>query len=491
MTENQPITGEIAAMDTIPISGRRRSGRVDVSGLFSQLFVAEQLRQVFRDRFSDTGSKGIDKLTGPQYATRIEVDSRTTVSKCLAGTHRFSPYLETLKLKGRNKVPRIIAIPTVRDRLVFHQLNKLLASGFPSAVPKNIANSIIRSIVDDLISVPGETTFVCSCDIRHFYDSISREKLLRKIRRSIAHKATLSLIFHALKTPIVPKNTPRSKYFSHKTTRGVPQGLAISNILASIYLSDVDEAIKATGVKYFRYVDDILIYGSETAVRSARELLVRKLRYLGLKIHPEGSGKSHLGHLTQEFRYLGYVFQWPAVTVRESTIEALLHSLAAKFSDFQHNSQRRQQRYKYLTPALQREIFLLELNERITGAISEKRKYGWVAYFSQINDLSLLHRLDHTVAAMFRRLTEFGRIPPVGLKKFSRSYFEMKFNPHGGYVRDYDVIDSVPEKLAFLVTRGRVGPDEGLTPEQIEGRFSSYRRRVLARMHADEGTIYG
>lgn len=138
------------------------------------------------------------------------------------------------------------------------------------------------------------------------------------------------------------------------------------------------------------------------------------------------------------------------------------------------------------------EIFLLELNERITGAISEKRRYGWIAYYSQVNDLSLLHRLDDTVAQLFRRLSDFKHKAPPGLKTFRRSYYEMKFSPSGGYVRDYDKIGSPVEKLAFLMERGRVDPLESpLTEEQINTRFERYKRRALSEMQEDEVVIYG
>ena len=67
----------------------------------------------------------------------------------------------------------------------------------------------------------------------------------------------------------------------------------------------------------------------------------------------------------------------------------------------------------------------------------------------------------------------------------------MKFNPSGGYVRNYDLIVTRSEKLEFLVQRGRVGPGDALTDEQINERFDKYRLRVLSEMHADEGVLYG
>jgi len=245
-------------------------------------------------------------------------------------------------------------------------------------------------------------------------------------------------------------------------------------------------------VRYFRYVDDVLFYGAETDVRKAHRSLVARLRPRGLRLHPRGSGKTHMGPLNDPFGYLGYFFRWPKITVRDATVERLLQSIVARFSDYVHNKARRLERHRYLTEERLKEIFLLELNERITGAISENRRYGWIAYYSQINDLSLLHRLDDTVSRMFQRVSDFKGETPSALKTFRRSFFEMKFNPSGGYIRDYDRIASPAEKIAFLAERGRLDPSEPpLTSEQIDARFERYRRRVLSEMQVDEGVVYG
>src|SRR5207237_4378359 len=134
------------------------------------------------------------------------------------------------------------------------------------------------------------------------------------------------------------------------------------------------------------------------------------------------------------FAYFEYYFKWPSVRIRETTVHRFIASIAAKFTDYSRGKQRRLDRHKYLTPQRLREIFLLELNEKISGAISQGKRYGWIAYYSQINDLKLLHHIDHVIAGFFTRIPEFGSKAPTGLKQMSRAYFEMKYSPHGGYV---------------------------------------------------------
>jgi hypothetical protein len=398
-------------------------------------------------------------------------------------------------------VQSALTVPTVRDRVVLHQLKELLAEAFPACVPRSIAGTIIREIAADLPTRDLQTTFVAGCDIKQFYDTLHRDRLMKHLQRQITDPRALKLIERSICAPTVPSSTRRrdypefklvsgSKKRKRKGPEGVPQGLATSNIMAAIYVSEVDEGMRTLPVTYFRYVDDVLMYGAEQDVKHAHKSFAARTRVRGLEVHPIGGGKSHLTRLTDEFKYLGYVFHGRTVTVRDATVERLLQSLAAKFSDFRHNKQRRLQRQKFLTPERLKDIFLLELNERITGAVKDNKRYGWIAYFSQITELSLLHKLDSVVRGLFRRLPEFGHAAPEGLKSFARAFFEMKYRPRKGYVRDFDVFTTEAEKLSFLSERGKVAPDEALTSDQIEDRFARYTNSVLSAMKADEANIY-
>ena len=229
------------------------------------------------------------------------------------------------------------------------------------------------------------------------------------------------------------------------------------------------------------------MYGGETQVRVAHASFRDHLSQRGLSLHPLGSSKSHISPLTASFDYLGYTFNVPKVTVRKSSVEQLLQSLAAKFSDYRHNTEIKLAKFSGLTEQQLRRAFVLELNERITGIVVRNRKYGWIAYFNQINDLTLLHRLDSVVSGLFSRLRDFNYASPPNLKKFRRSYFEMKFRPAGRYVQNYDSIVTVTQMRGFLVERGRIGANEQLSDEGIAFRFDSYHR-LSPEFLNDKGT---
>ncbi|WP_246882806.1 reverse transcriptase domain-containing protein [Pseudomonas sp. MWU349] len=464
---------------------------IDSTSLFEYMFSAASLQAVFNERFLNNTAKGIDRVNGFQFASRSTSELTTASNKCLSGSFCFAPFLEKLKLKGRGKHPRVIGVPIIRDRVVLHQLQKYLAVIFPERVPKNIASTYVRQISENIKNLDPSCTWVCSTDIKTFYDSIEPERLNKEIAKKVKCIHALRLISHALKTPTIPKNTKRIHRSKFQQSTGVPQGLSISNILASIYMQVVDDAFKhSPDITYFRYVDDVLIYGREEPVKKAYKSLRSRLSRRGLSLHNLTSGKTQIEPLSTTFSYLGYTFSWPEITVRDSTIERFLQSIAEKLTEYKHNKAKRLERQKYLTKERLIEIFFMELNEKITGAISGKKRYGWVAYFNQITDLSLLYKMDNAIYGMLNRMSEIGEQAPTAVKKLSRAYYEMKFNPTGGYVRNYDEITTSVQKIQFLAARGRIDPSIQLTDKQIDEIYDEYLKAILAAMHSDEGEIY-
>lgn len=460
-----------------------------------QIFFSKgSLKDTFDAKFLESSTKGLDRLNGFQFNQQLDNHLSIIHRKSLSGTYKFTPYAEVLQLKGRGKKPRVIGIPTIRDRLVLHQLKEILAHIFPECVPKIRANTLIHRISREIKKIEEEhstaATRVFGCDIQGFYDEIDRNLLLQALQKRIKSRKLINLIKSAITCPIVPRNYRCDKTGDYLTLKGVPQGLAISNILAAIYLADFDTTMRKTPVHYYRYVDDILVFGDEASVAEAQKNTEDSLNTLDLKIHPIGSGKSHTGLLTESFGYLGYWFSVPKITVRPTTVERFLQSIVGKFSDFTHNKYYKLEQRKYLTEERLKEIFISELNERITGAISENRRFGWISYFSEITDLELLKRLDRIIAGFFTRLDDFQRKPPKDLKKITRAYYEMRYSPTSGYIHNYDNLDDRTKKMQFLMDRGRLDPNSTYTDQEIYEKFDSYRNKILADLEPDDGTMY-
>jgi len=220
-------------------------------------------------------------------------------------------------------------------------------------------------------------------------------------------------------------------------TKGVPQGLSISNILANIYMAPIDcKYSKKSSYKYYRYVDDILILCDCTATNSLRDQITKDCNKLRLKLHCDDPEKTVSCNLSEGFSYLGYVFKDSQISVRKNSVDNLRESIINIFTN-----------YKY---SKSHDLALLEwaINIRITGCIFDDTKYGWLFFFSQINDKGLLHSLDHFIK---KQILRFGiDSKKIQIKKFVRAFHEITKNlKNTKYIPNFDLI-SIKDKRKIL-----------------------------------------
>lgn len=148
---NHPLIGKSLPLPATSAASPFAPVPIDDTTLFGALFSAVALEEVFNEEFASTTGKGVDRLNGFQFEKNAKAQLETVSAKCLNGSYRFSPFLEVLKTKGRDKKPRLIGIPTIRDRVVLHQLNKFLAFLYEERVPRNVASTYVREISTDLM----------------------------------------------------------------------------------------------------------------------------------------------------------------------------------------------------------------------------------------------------------------------------------------------------------------------------------------------------
>ena len=150
------------------------------------------------------------------------------------------------------------------------------------------------------------------------------------------------------------------------------------------------------------------------------------------KIFLELNDKEDEGFVTQTFEYLGYVLNDSEVTVRKSSILKIEQSIEELFRTI------KKENIEYLQ---------WKLNLKITGFIIERHKYGWLFFYSQITDLSLLFHLDDVVQKLIKRYKLEGEIK---VKRFVRTYAEMHMALHETkYIPNLDDL-GLDDKKAIL-----------------------------------------
>ncbi len=302
----------------------------------------------------------------------------------------------------------------------------------------------------------------------------------------------LSLIGKAVESPIMPKGYRKSDLKKYEVgDKGIPQGLAISNILASIYLSDFDEMMRRQGGKYFRYIDDILIICDAKERRKIQEKMKTEIESSRFKLKLHDEEKTFSGDRNDGFKYLGYYFKPNGlVSVSESSIERYIEGIASKFTAYSKRRRYTIDKDKLLTKEERQSILIREINLKITGAIDENRRYGWVFYYSEINDLSVLHRIDRCINRFFKRVKDFPQGSPSSIKKLSRAFYESKHSPDSGYIHDYKRYKTVQEKRDYLISKGQIEKKKEYTPKQIEVLFVECQYREISELENDERNIY-
>ena len=479
---------------------------VDQYSYLKNIFTIESLQDIFEsNKIKQNNVKGIDRLNIRQFRKIAPEQIAIIHEKCLIGNYKFSPYVEILHSKGRNKNPRPISVPTVRDRIVLRVLTDILSEFFPEAKPKKLANTYIHEISKGIIGNDKISDFgVLKLDITNFYGSINREKLIAKLKSKIEVPELLKLIIRAIETPTVPRDYHKQDLKKYKENQGIPQGLSISNILSSIYIHELDQLCNnntSFDLYYYRYVDDILIITSYNDLSAVKNLIKNKINELGLTFHDNNnpdkdnnnSDKLHLGKVNEKFDYLGYSFEFPKITVRQYSIDKFISSIASKFSDYSHNKLSRLTRHKYLTLEKLKEVFVLELNEKITGAIDGSRRYGWIFYFNAINDLSILYMIDKVILSFFDRNSDFSEMNDnvsLKIKKLSKAFYEAKYNPMGGYIHNYNNYKNINQKRDFLSQWGKIDNSQGLSEMEIHKLYEQTKFKNLSQLEKDDAIIY-
>lgn len=172
-------------------------------------------------------------------------------------TYNTSPY-ETFIKKDSGKEREIYKLPYFPDRIcqwaILQVIEPILLNHFTndtySAIPNRGIHLCLKRVNQVMQhDVPG-TEYCLKMDAKKFYPSINHDILKRKYRKLFKDDDLLWLIDEIIDS--TPGDT------------GIPIGNYISQYSGNFYLSEFDHWLKEVKhVKYyFRYMDDIVIFGS-------------------------------------------------------------------------------------------------------------------------------------------------------------------------------------------------------------------------------------
>lgn len=433
---------------------------------FDEYFSVDNVVSVFKDKLRDSRAIGIDGTSMKEFERVLGNQVEIIVRKCHEGTYRFTRFKEKLISKGAHSKPRQISIPTIRDALVLRILCNLLMEKFPKCRLKP-PHLHIKDIRNALALKVGDTFL--RLDVKEFYPSIDREILREKLEFGEVPIIAIDLIMVAITNKTGSKN-------SLPMDCGIPQGLSISNILASIYFSKIDEQLKKMG-GYSRYVDDILLICNETECDTLYEEIKKLLHFeLNLSVHEPNisTDKSVKRSIRDGVDYLGFHITDQSLKVRKKSYEKIFNAIVRLFTLYTRNPR-----------SYKKKLFLWRLNLIITGCRFGGKSVGWMFFFRLTEDMEQIHKLDALVKKMIREkdLSKYH----AKVKTFIKTYREIRYNNNQTtYMPDFDNFTQERKiKKIVMITGKDPKKLQNLASGKINKKFQDIMRREVRRMEQE------
>jgi len=298
--------------------------------LIDKVYAPRNLRAAFAHGKANRGSAGVDHVTIAQVEAHLDEDLDRLCGSLRDGTYRPQAIRRAWIPKPGSPEKRPLGIPTVRDRVVQTALRNVLEPIFERDFaehsygfrPRRGAKDALRR-VDGLLR--AGYTWVVDADLKSYFGSIPRDRLLERVRAKVSDGRILVLVEAYLCQGVL------DGLESWTPTAGTPQGAVISPLLSNLYLDPLDPLMAARGFEMTRYADDFVMQcRSEAEAREALEVVEAWAAEAGLSLHPD---KTRIADATRKgggFEFLGYHFEAGRRGPRKKSLAKLKDAIRAK-----------------------------------------------------------------------------------------------------------------------------------------------------------------
>jgi len=298
--------------------------------LYDSLCLMKNLRMAYKK-----ASKG-------KSTKRYVIEFRTDLEKNLLQLQKellnMSYHPRPLKqFTIRDPKTRLISASAFRDRIVHHALCNIIEPIFEKIfIHDSYANRrgkgthaaierfdyFKRKISQNGKQLPTSKNanqvygYVPKADIRHYFDSVDHEIMMKIISRRIKGEKVLCLIRKIL-----------NNHNSEISGKGMPIGNLTSQFFANVYLNDLDYFMKHTlnARYYIRYVDDFVILRRfKEPLELYKSQISEFLKTIKLELHPD---KSKIIPLHRGVNLLGFRVFYKYRLLKKSNARRIHHRI--------------------------------------------------------------------------------------------------------------------------------------------------------------------
>jgi RNA-directed DNA polymerase len=293
--------------------------------LMDKVFNPDNLSLSAHKVLGKKGAAGVDQQTVENFDQRFYEELQQL--RQLLREDRYQPNLvrRTWIPKPGSSEKRPLGIPTVRDRVVqtalVHVIEPILDATFHERSygfrhQRGCHDALRR--VEELLEAGH--VYVVDADLKSYFDTIPKDRLLDIVRQKISDSRVLKLIEMYLQQGILEE----LRTWTPET--GVPQGAVLSPVLANAYLNPLDHQMANSGFEMVRYADDfVILCRTQAEAESALAVVQSWVQEHGLTLHPT---KTRIVDYREEsFAFLGYSFRGKLRFPRAKSHEKIMISI--------------------------------------------------------------------------------------------------------------------------------------------------------------------
>ncbi|WP_109671002.1 reverse transcriptase domain-containing protein [Roseicyclus mahoneyensis] len=352
---------------------------------------------------------------------------RRIIRQLRTNTLSFDPVEGVLKDKRKRlaagKDPRPIAISTIQNRVVQRAILQVLQpriarelrdpdTRFETVRDARLGriNDVNRSkygvggliypyggvrpaIETIMAAIDHGAKFYFQSDIRAFFTKIPTEKVVSFVRGETGDEALVELFSRALEVRL--GNEEELIGYTHlfpKDGTGVAQGSSLSAFAGNVLLYEMDQTLNTMGVTAVRYIDDILMVGSDIeSIDAAKAYAEKTLTGFGFGLYSpgDGHGKAEQGECSAAINFLGCTLQPKRCVPSAKSIDNMKVGVREALSTSKAAIKEALRKGSNLNPKHSQSATLDALGKRV---------YGWQKSFAFCNQRQPFDQLDNFVS---------------------------------------------------------------------------------------------